>query len=231
MPSTILMIKMLNNDWINIVFISILILLSLNKFLFEKRFYLLMRGIFNKKYFSLYIKETPLVYNAFNVVFIFINILTFGLFFFFVSKEYFPDQFPKYDFRIFMNVIVVLVLYFILKNIFLFFINMLLLSRKVSREFSFYKLSFKNFSAVIVLFGRGRQQYSVLNTNTSLILLVSVFIIISAIGYMYSSYQIIERKQNSLFHIFLYLCTLEIVPTIIYIKFVLILVDNGFYSY
>ena len=224
------MIKMLSNDWINLTFILIFALLVFNKLMFQKRFVLLTTGILNKKYFSVYIKDSPLIASTFNAVFFVINVLTIGLSLYFLTKESFQDSLNGYNYTIYLYILLVLVLYFILKMAIVVLFNFLLSTLNIAKQFSFFNLSFRSLSSIVLLPFLLLHQYSLLDKEISLTILLSVFIALTAIQYIYSSYLIIAKKQHSLLYIILYLCTLEIIPTVIYIKLVFITIGRSSFS-
>ncbi len=225
------MINILNGDWINLTFILIFVLLVLNKLLFQKRFVILTTKIFSNKYFSMYLKDSPLITSTFNIIFFPINLLIISLTLFFISTEYYKELIDNYNFTTFLYFVLIIFIFFVLKIILRFIINIILSTIKRAKQFSFFKLSFRSLSSLVILPFLLIHQYSVLDKDISLTLLVSVFITLLAIQYLYSSYLIIAQKQYSLFYIILYLCTLEIIPAIIYIKLIFILKINDFISF
>ncbi len=225
------MIKILSNDWINLTFIVIFVLLVINKLLFQKRFVLLMNTFFSKKYFSVYIKDTPLVGSTFNIIFLPVNLLTVGLTIFYISKEYFPEVFQNYDFTTYLFIIIAILIFKTFKVILSLIINYILDTSKILRQFSFLKLSFRNIISIALLPFLLIHQYSLLSNSITLTLLMSVFIGLTVIQYLQSSYLIITQKQQSILYLFLYLCALEIVPFIIYVKLAFILIGNFFIAF
>lgn len=230
MTSQLLMINFLSHDWINLTFILIFALLVINKLLFQKRFAILSTKIFSKKYFAVYLKDSPLVTSTFNMIFFPINLLVISLTIFFISREYYRDLFENYDYKVYLIFILVVFLFFILKVVLKFFINIIISTTGKSKQFSFFKLSFRSLSSLVLLPFLLVHQYSILDKGLSLTLLLSVFIVLLAIQYLYSGYLIIAEKQYPLLYIILYLCTLEIIPAIIYVKSVFIIISSNFVS-
>ena len=228
MAGQFLLINMQSNDWINIIFILIFILLALNKWLFQKRFGLLLSGIFNRKYFSFYIKDTPLITSTFNIIFFLINLLITSLVVFFISRKYYLGISDSNNLEVFLYAITGVFLFYLMKIIFRFVISLIISTSKSVRQFSFFKLSIRSLSSIILLPFLLIHQYSVLDKSLTLTILLSVFIALLTIQYIYSTQLIIAKKQYPFLYIFLYLCTLEILPTIIFIKFVFIIVNNNF---
>jgi len=231
MMSQLLIITMLGNDWINLTFILIFGLLVFNKLLYQKRFSLLTTGIFNKRYFSVYTKDSPLIISTFNSVFFIINLLTISLTIYILTKGYFSYSLNNYDYTLFLYIFSGLLLYFILKASLIILVNFLLSTLKIAKQFSFFNLSFRSFSAIILLPFLLFYQYSLIDKGILLTILLSVFIILTAIQSLYSSYLIIDQKLYPLSYIILYLCTLEIIPTFIYIKLIFIITGSSFFSF
>ena len=231
MSSHLLLINLHSNDWINLTFIFIFILLVLNKWLFQKRFGLLLTGLFNKKYFSFTLKDSPLVASTFNLMFFPINLLTISLTFYFLSREYFSEFFDNYNFEVYLYIVAAVFLFFVIKIIFRYIISIIISATKIVKHFSFFKLSIGSFSSIVILPFLLIHQYSALGKSVTLTVLISVFIVLLTIQYLYSTQLIIARKQYPFLYIFLYLCTLEIIPTVLFIKFVFIMVNNNLYGF
>ena len=231
MYSQLLLINMGSNDWINLTFISIFVLLVLNKLLFYKRFTLLISGIFNRKYLSFYLKDTPLIASAFNLIFFPINLLVISLTLYFIAKGYYAELFNSYNLEIFSLIIIAVFLFYLMKIVLRFVINIIFSVTKTARQFSFFKLSIRSFSSIVLLPFLLIHQYSALDKSFTLTILLSVFIVLLAVQYVYSTQLIIAKKQYPFLYIFLYLCTLEIIPTAIFVKFVFIVVNNNFESF
>jgi len=226
MHNQLLLINMRNNDWINLVFISIFILLVINKLLFQTRFSLLLSGILNRKYLSFYIKDSPLIASSFNIIFLPINILTVSFVLFFTAKEYYPSLFENYNFSVFILINIGVFTFLMMKTIFNMGVNSILSISKSARQFSFFKLSIRSFSSIVLLPILLFYQYSALDTHITLTVLLTVFIILLAFQYIYSTRLIITKERYSFLYIFLYLCTLEFATAIIFIKLVFIIVNN-----
>lgn len=231
MFSNFLLINLRSNDWINLTFILIFVMLVLVKLLYQKRFGLLVSGLFNNKYFSFTLKDSPLVANTFNLMFFPINLLTMSLALYFIAREYFGNLFENYDFEVYLYTVAIVFLFFLLKIIFRNIISVIISASKSVKHFSFYKLSFGSFSSLIIIPFLLIHQYSALDKSTTLTILMSVFIVLLMFQYIYSARLIIARKQYPFLYIFLYLCTLEIIPAVIYIKFVFIVVNNNLYGF
>ena len=225
------MIKMLSNDWISLTIISIFVLITVNKLLSPKRFKQLVTGIFGNKYFSFYLKDSPLISSNFNILFFPVNLLTVSLVIFYLLKHFFTDIISVYDFNVFVYINIIVFIFSVIKVIQNFIINVILSTTKKVRQFSFFKLSFRNFSSLLLLPFLLVHQYSSIDKGLSITVLLSVFIAISVIQYAYSSYLIIQQKQYSILYIILYLCALEITPTIIYLKLVFIVFEGNFLSF
>jgi len=226
----LLSISLLKDDWISLVLFSILMLLALNNYLFPKRFSSLLRLTVDKSYFAIYIKDTPIVINVFNAIFLVVNLLTYSAVAYFVVLEFYVDVSASYDFYFFLQIMVLFLVYFILKFIIKFIINTILLNQKNSLEFSFYKIGFRNVLSVLMLFFLILHQYSLFNSYYTLLLLVLVFTTFYLYGYVVASFQIVNKKDHTIFHIILYLCTLEIVPMIIYVKLVMLFIYGDIYN-
>ncbi|MCK5781324.1 MAG: DUF4271 domain-containing protein [Flavobacteriales bacterium] len=228
MIDTFLIFKMYKYDWISIVLISIVALIALNNFIYEKRFRSLLVDFFNNKYYMKYVRNTPIIINTFNIIFLIINLLTIGLISFFFLEYYYPNTFSIYNFESYLIIIGLILGYYIVKGTLSFIFNYILENLEQSRKFLFYKINIRNISSVISLIFIAIHQYSTFSSHTTLVVLLSVFSAVNVLGYLFSSFQLVTKNKQATYQIILYLCTLEIAPLLIYVKTALLLMNSDF---
>ena len=228
MISTLLIINIHNDDWINLVFILILLLLSINKYLSEKRFTTLLTILYSKKYISFYLKDSPLITNTFNVIFSFINVLTVSTTIYFILRNYLSTSNINSD--AFLTILFIVSVYYISMFLISYFIDFIILTTEKSVQFSFVKLSVRNFFSIILLPILIIHQYFWANISDSTTILISIYLLSTGIQYVYSTIVILKQRQYSIFHIILYLCTLKFMPSIIFIKGLFVLYDYNIIS-
>lgn len=219
MPSTILMFSLFKNDWISIIFILLLLLLAVANTIFPVRFKRLVQMLNYRTYFNIYIKETRSSINLFNIIFLIINILSLSLIFFFTVRYFYGNTYD--NFNTYFKITVTLSTFIIIKYLLHVIFDIIIFKFKKAYEFSFYKISFRNYSSIILIFLLVIHQYSIMSQGFTLIFSLVILTALYIVGYIYSSYKSIHKKFHNIYHIILYLCTLEIAPIMIYIKYIM----------
>jgi len=209
------------NDWISIVIIAVLSILAITNFAFENRFRKLFSLPFSKSYFTLYEKDSPLIFNAFNNMLFVVNLLTFSLMIYFVLDAFNLNISGSSGFKLYWQILLSLAVFFSLKHFLLKMLNVLILNTREINKFTFYKLTFRSLTAVLIVMLLIVVVYSSLNKIVGAYLLLTVTTGFFAFGYVYSSKLVLDKNSNSLLHIILYLCALEIAPFLIYGKYVM----------
>ena len=200
-------------DWMTILLISSLVFLVLAKRLFYHRFLNFIILPFNNKYIFMYNKKEKLV-NWFHVFFTFFQTINFALFVYLSRKLLIASPNDEYPFM--FPVILGCILFFILIKMGLQLGNGFIFgSNKTISELIFKKLSYLNYSGLVMFIANLLVVYVV--KNSIVIVYASVFIIllINIIGWV----TVLRNHQkfitNYFFYFILYLCALEISPFII----------------
>ena len=200
-------------DWMTILLISSLVFLVLAKRLFYHRFLNFIILPFNNKYIFMYNKKEKLV-NWFHIFFTFFQTINFALFVYLSRKLLIASPNDEYPFM--FPVILGCILFFILIKMGLQLGNGFIFgSNKTISELIFKKLSYLNYSGLVMFIANLLVVYVV--KNSIVIVYASVFIIllINIIGWV----TVLRNHQkfitNYFFYFILYLCALEISPFII----------------
>jgi len=202
-----------NIDWITVIIFSSVLCIVIAKNLFYNRFLNFMILPFNNKYIFMYNKKDKLI-NWFNIFFTIFQLLNFSLFIYLASNILSNSENDHYP-MVFLIILGFLFL-FLFGKIFLqigsgFVFN----NNKIISEFIFKKLSYLNFSSIIMLAANIILTY-VLN-DSKIVVFVSIFLIVvvNVIGWI----TIIKNYQKIIssyfFYFILYLCALEIAPFVI----------------
>ena len=206
--------RVINNiDWITVIIFSSVLCIVIAKNLFYKRFLNFMILPFNNKYIFMYNKKDKLI-NWFNIFFTIFQLLNFSLFIYLASNILSNSENDPYP-MVFL-IILGFLLIFLFGKIFLqigsgFVFN----NNKIISEFIFKKLSYLNFSSIIMLAANIILTY-VLN-DSKIVVFASIFLIVvvNVIGWI----TIIKNYQKIIssyfFYFILYLCALEIAPFVI----------------
>ena len=202
-----------NIDWITAIIFSSILFMVIAKNLFYNKFLNFIILPFNNKYIFMYNKKDKLL-NWFNIFFTIFQLLNFSLFIYLASNILSNSESDKYP--VFFSII--------LGFLFLFLIGKILLqmgggfvfnNNKIISEFIFKKLSYLNYSSIIMLAANIIIAY--LLKDSKIIVFVSIFLIVvvNVIGWI----TIIKNYQKVIssyfFYFILYLCALEIAPIVI----------------
>ena len=206
--------RVINNiDWITAIIFSSILFMVIAKNIFYNRFLNFIILPFNNKYIFMYNKKDKLL-NWFNIFFTIFQLLNFSLFIYLASNILSNSESDKYP--VFFSII--------LGFLFLFLIGKILLqmgggfvfnNNKIISEFIFKKLSYLNYSSIIMLAANIILTYVL--KDSKIVVFVSIFLIVvvNVIGWI----TIIKNYQKVIssyfFYFILYLCALEIAPIVI----------------
>ena len=206
--------RVINNiDWITVIIFSSILFMVIAKNLFYNRFLNFIILPFNNKYIFMYNKKDKLL-NWFNIFFTIFQLLNFSLFIYLASNILSNSESDKYP--VFFSIILGVLFLFLIGKILLqmgggFVFN----NNKIISEFIFKKLSYLNYSSIIMLAANIILTYVL--KDSKIIVFVSIFLIVvvNVIGWI----TIIKNYQKLIssyfFYFILYLCALEIAPFII----------------
>ncbi|WP_297705591.1 DUF4271 domain-containing protein [uncultured Eudoraea sp.] len=206
--------RVINNiDWITVIIFSSILFLVIAKNLFYNRFLNFIILPFNNKYIFMYNKKDKLL-NWFNIFFTIFQLLNFSLFIYLSStilSNSGSDLYPV----IFLIILGFLFL-FLFGKIFVqmgggFVFN----NNKIISEFIFKKLSYLNYSSIIMLAANIIIAYVLKDSKTVVFVSIFLIVVVNVIGWI----TIIKNYQKLIssyfFYFILYLCALEIAPFII----------------
>ncbi|MGB5479498.1 MAG: DUF4271 domain-containing protein, partial [Eudoraea sp.] len=206
-----------NIDWITAIIFSSILFMVIAKNLFYQRFLNFIILPFNNKYIFMYNKKDKLL-NWFNIFFTLFQLLNFSLFIYLASNILSNSESDQYP----------VVFLIILGFLFLFLFSKILLqmgggfvfnNNKIISEFIFKKLSYLNYSSIIMLASNIIITYVL--TDSKIVVFSSIFLIvvINVIGWI----TIIKNYQKLIssyfFYFILYLCALEIAPFVIIVNY------------
>ncbi len=206
--------RVINNiDWITAIIFSSILFMVIAKNLFYNRFLNFIILPFNNKYIFMYNKKDKLL-NWFNIFFTIFQLLNFSLFIYLASSILSNSEGDLYP----------VIFSIILGFLFLFLFGKILLqmgggfvynNNRIISEFIFKKLSYLNYSSIIMLAANIILTYVL--KDSKIVVFVSIFLIVvvNVIGWI----TIIKNYQKLIssyfFYFILYLCALEIAPLVI----------------
>ena len=206
-----------HHDWITFILLGVFLMLFVLHFLDRERLRQLISTPFNSFYFSNYESENDSLFKGFNLLLFISSNLVFSLFLYILFQNYALDRF-KITNHFYLTILISLLLYWVLKILmetvlfWLFDIGSLYKKMLHVKMTYFYSISF--YVLFFVLFG-----VYYFDWHGNYIRIVSVFIVILLI-IRYYNFVILSQRSGvfSLFYFILYLCTLEIAPLLIVLK-------------
>lgn len=201
------------NDWITLIFVMSLFCLVFARAFFLSRFQNFMILPFNNKYIFLYSKKGRLT-HGFHIalsLFMFLNLSLFALF---VFSILFDTQMSPGGAMLLVSGGLLLI-YFFMKIGMQLLGGLILEFSKVTNALVFKKMTYLNYSALVMFFANLLLGYVVKDSKVVLLISIGLILLINGIGWI--SIVKIHQKliASHLFYFILYLCTLEFAPFLI----------------
>lgn len=200
-------------DWITIMLFSSIFFMMLAKTAFYSRFLNYIILPFNNKYIFLYQKKDK-IFNWFNIFFSIFQILNFSLFIYLANKIFFNSP-QEHQLESYFMIFISLFLFLTIKIILQFGNGFIFNANKTISEIVFKKLSYLNYSGLVMLFANLLLNYVFQESKTVVFIGILLVFFINAIGWITT----LRNHQNFLasnfVYFILYLCALEIAPIII----------------
>lgn len=200
-------------DWITVILFSSVLCIVIAKRLFYNRFMNFIILPFNNKYIFMYNKKDILL-NWFHVFFTLFQLFNFSLFLYLSRSILWPPEGKSYP--VIYIIILGLLILFLLVKIFLQLINGFVFNNsKLVSEFIFKKLSYLNYSSLVMFFANVIITYIARDSKSVIFLSIILLLLINMIGW----FTILKNHQKFItghfFYFILYLCALEIAPIVI----------------
>jgi len=204
-----------NIDWVTVVIFSSLLFIVVAKRISYNRFLNFIILPFNNKYIFMYNKKDKLI-NWFHLFFTVFQIINFSLFLFLSWKVFFgTNKTQDMNLDIFPIILGSVLLFLILK-IFLQLSNgFIFRSNKVISELIFKKLSYLNYSGIIMFIANVILSYVMKDSKTTVFITFFLILSINVIGWITLLRNHQKFIANNFFYFILYLCALEIAPWVI----------------
>jgi len=203
-------------DWITLLLLISVVLLVLAKKTFYLRFINFIILPFNNKYIFMYSKKEKLL-NWFQVFFTVFQIINLSLFIYLASKILLPK--PDYllidEIYYYPLILLCLLVFFTIKlgvqlgNGFIFNSN------KFITEVIFRKLSYLNYSGLIMFFANIILTYIYKGSEVIVFLAIGLILLVNIIGWITLLRNHQKFLASNIFYFILYLCALEIAPLVL----------------
>ncbi len=207
-----------NNDWVTLVFLTILLVLTTAKVLFNDRLYHLSTLFLSKKYFLFYFnKEKSSIINLFQILLFVVQVLTISLLLYYVNL-YFQLKPGFYGLNSYLFIISVVSLYIGSRFFLELFLAYLFDLKKVRKKITNEKVNYFNNLILWVIPLLVVCEYT---TNYKTFFLKITFSIVALL--LVIRYVLLLSNNKKLvfydfFYFILYICALEIAPLIFFLK-------------
>ena len=188
--------------------------LTMAKFKNEQKFHSFLMLFVNYKYLKIYSKEPGQITSIFNLLLFIPQLITFSLVLW-ISLPYF-DPAHEVNFYLILPFLILFILFkFYLEKLIatIFDIN------KFTESFHFHKVTYRNLSSLLLLPLISLFIYSNLSSKIALYAILLCFGLLNIIAFLLTLRNHQKLIQKYLFYFILYLCTLEIAPYLLLIKF------------
>ncbi|WP_411028996.1 DUF4271 domain-containing protein [Spongiimicrobium sp. 3-5] len=202
-----------NTDWITLVIFTSILCVVAAKGIFYVRFMNFVILPFNNKYIFMYNKKDRLL-NWFHILFTFFQVMNFALLIYFIKDIFFASENTD-SFMTYLLILGLLLLFLLIKvslqlgNGFIFGTN------KTISEFIFKKLSYLNYSGIIMFLANVILAFVAKDSKTVVYVSIFLILLINCIGWV----TVVKNHQKfiagNFFYFILYLCALEITPFVI----------------
>lgn len=207
-----------SQDWITLLLLLVLGFMVTAKYIFPQRFNYFILLFATDKYLLLKGKD-PKIFHPFNMVFFTINVISVALFVFLFYKEIISEV-PERPKILYLRIATAYTSFVLLKfSMEKIMANILSLDKKMN-YYLFYKLSYRNFMALVLLCLCMVFVYIWEPTLTALYICIGIILLMNFIA-MASIYR--KNQQfilSNWFYFILYLCALEIGPYFILYKLI-----------
>jgi len=207
-----------NKDWITVVFLAILIVLTIAKVVYNERLSRTNVFFLSRNHLSIYFnKEKRKLLNGFQILLFSVQLLVLSLLFF-LMNVYFQFQDELLNFRGYLLILFLVSLYFGLGHVLGFLLAYLFNFKDEYSKIVFDKLSYFNNLILWILPFLFVSVYLKYYNKLFFEFTVVLFMLLLIVRYVLILSMNKKLIYNNLFYFILYICALEIAPLIIVLK-------------
>lgn len=204
-----------NNDWIFLLLAVCFILLAWIQVFFRKRFFQVLQSLYSEKRVNFLIRDGNLFKEQIALGLGFVYISSCSLILLLIGKVIFKVSLGN-DLMTFLKIFLALILFILFKYILIRVLRTVFQTAEATSRYLLNSLIFSLNLGVIIL------PFLVMIIYTGFIILIYSVLILMAIIFIFKLfrglYVGIVYSKFSIFYLFLYLCTVEILPVIIVVK-------------
>jgi len=203
-------------DWITLIFTSCIIVMTVTKLLFPKRFNAFIYLPITNKYFLVQGKDDTLN-HGFNILLFVIQLLAVSLFIYLIFNElgYVTKNSP------WLFYVQICAAYFVFIGIKLFLekiIGYLFNIEQLMNQYLYQKLTYRNYIGIFILACSILMVYSFGSNQTFLLIILALALGFNGFGLLLSYKNFRSKLMPHFLYFILYLCALEIAPYFILYK-------------
>ena len=210
--------EIVSNEWFTIFIVFGLVLITLSKFLFAKRFEDFLQVIGNSKYLKIYERDQKFI-DGFDTL-LFLNLVFGAATFSYIAYSTVISPI-KFEIITFLKVVFGVAALILMKVLFERLIASLFEIDRIIDSYLFQKTSYLNFSGFILLPINVLLIFTLEPSKTIIYIVLAILLLINLIG-LFTSFKNYQKLIiNNLFYFILYLCALEIGPYLILYKLII----------
>lgn len=203
-------------DWITIVVILCLILLTAAKLINSNRFNEFLLLPFSNKYFLVHGKSKS-IFSTFNILLLLVQILSVSLFLYFLIAAFF-NEFKTQGVLLYIQIITSYTLFIGMKFYVEKIIANLLSFEEHLEIYLYHKLSYRNLMGIFLLGINILFLYTLPQSPLLLLILILILLLANLLSLFYTYRTNENFIIDRFFYFILYLCALEISPYLILYK-------------
>jgi len=213
--------KQFTEDWFSLSILTCLLLFSITRFFYFKRLGQIFSSLFINRVLTQINRESDLKKEGISFLLILFFLISTSLFLFKVSVNYFDFSFLKIDSTLtfFFFILLVVFLFYFIKLQLIRFIGYVFNTQTETNDYILYYLIFLLVFGTILLIPVIIQSY--ISYKIGFYLAVFFFLMSEGFRIIKAIISLFSYSKFSILFIFLYLCTVEIIPVMIVYKVLL----------
>ncbi|AEW87488.1 DUF4271 domain-containing protein [Flavobacterium columnare NBRC 100251 = ATCC 23463] len=198
-----------SKNWITIVFIATIGVVTITKAVFEKRFTDFVKLVYNNKYIKIY-KDPSNLMTWFTILLFFVQLISFSFFIQLVLSYY--GYTTKTNWISFIQIITFLTFFVLSKYLIEKIIATSFDTELFVEQFNLFKVSYRTYLGILLLPVDMVLYYTNLMNHYVILGVLVIILIINAVTYLVSLRNYQNLLLRKLFYFILYICALEIAP-------------------
>jgi len=206
-----------HENWFSLSILFCLLLFTFAHYYYFRRFGQILYALFFNRVLSKLNRETNIAKEGISFILSVFFLISSSLFFYKTSIDFFqikPDDISNFSFFLLINI--ALLLFYSLKFLLIRLVGYLVNTKKETNDYLNYYFLFIMIFGAILLIPVIVQTY--ISYETGLLLAILLFLVSEIFRIIKSVFSLISATKFSVLFIFLYLCTVEIIPVMVVYK-------------